>query len=198
MAQNQPKKAVSNTAVGIGDLSQQGAASAQRVANEQRANDADSMVIQNPNGAQVRVAQFLDHAYLQTDDGSIFADPHRYLKHVKEDCMYSWPSQKDPATMAKIRSGAYRPVEMDEIREDTDIPIETHVIAGQKYVAVYDVILVEVQPAAVKRLYRSREAQAALRTAQGLPFQNLKNRVEQESGGIVTAEMEIKDVSNGG
>lgn len=177
--------------IGMGDLSRQGAAAAQHTADAQRA-EMSGLEIVNPNGARVPVAQFIDHLYLQEDHTSMFADVHKYMKDPKADCMYVWAAQKDPNTFGKIRSHAYRPVQMDEIRDDTPLPVETHVISGEKYVAVYDLILMEVPPGAVKRLYKTREAQAAIRTAQNLPFKNLKQRIEQESGGYATAELEIK------
>jgi hypothetical protein len=55
-------------------------------------------------------------------------------------------------------------------------------------------VLMEVQPRAVKQLYKWPSFQAMLRTKQNLPFAKLKKYVEQESNGYATAEMTVKQV----
>jgi hypothetical protein len=61
-------------------------------------------------------------------------------------------------------------------------------MAGKEYVGVYDVLLFEVPERAAKQLYQWPEAQAVMKTAQGVAFNNLKNRLEGETNGRVTAE----------
>lgn len=155
-------------------------------------NDNDAGWVTVPGGQIANLQQYLDHTYYAEDHSSIFADPAKYMKEVKPDCMYVWASIKDPKTFGKKRSGLYRAVLAEEIRDDTELPIETHTIAGEQYVGCWDVVLFEVPADAVKRLYKWREAQAVLRTAHNLPFEKLKKRIEQESGGAATAEVSIK------
>lgn len=185
-------------------------------------------VIMNPNGEKVHIAQFMDHEYIAEDHHSIFADPpETYLVAPNPDCMYVWADKKDPKLFARIRSGGYRPVGTDELRDDTDLPVTTHTVPGithkvevpykaevpdgkggttvieevrlveepRRLVACYDVVLMEVQPSAVKRWYKWPAFQAMLRTKGNLPFQALKKRIEQESHGYATAEMTVKQVS---
>ena len=141
-----------------------------------------------PGGRRAAISQFIDHDYIPGEHSSIFADATKFMKEVKPGCKYVWAAKHDPGTFAKVRAQMYRPVQKDEIRDDTATPIETHKMAGKEYVGVYDVILMEVPERAVKQLYQWPEAQAVMKTAQGTAFQNLKGRLEGETGGKVTAE----------
>jgi hypothetical protein len=154
----------------------------------------------------VKLSTFVDHEYLAEDHTSIFAkDPATYLREPDPDCMYVWPAKADPHLFARIRGGSYRPVSTGELRDDCALPVTTHTVAGivhdepqpdgsvkavpTSMVAVYDLVLMEVSPQAVKRFYRWPQYQAALRTAQNLPFEQLRQQIEQESRGRATAAM---------
>lgn len=166
-------------------------------------------VIINPNGQQVHIAQFADNDFIAEDHSSMFAtDPNTYLVAPNPECLYVWPAKNDPRLFARLRAGQYRPVETSELREDCILPITTHTVPGitkivknedgtetempRRLVACYDVILMEVQPRAVKQLYRWPAFQAALRTRAQLPFQQLKKRLEEGTGGKVTAQMTMR------
>ena len=157
----------------------------------------DNVTIALPNGETRGLAETLaliDHEYIQEDIKSIYADPHDYLEHVKPDHMYAWPSMKDPMTLAKIRSGMYRPVELEELRKDSATPIEVKAKAGIDFVCIGDVALVEIPPRGVAKMYRSREAQAVLRTARNQSYEALKRNVEHASNGLVQVEMESHEL----
>lgn len=163
-------------------------------------------VIMNPNGQRVRLTEIVDHEYIAEVHSSIFAgDPAEYLEAPNPDCMYAWPAKDDPHLFARVRDGSYRFVETKELRADCKLPVATHTVPGitakdpdtgvetpRRLVAVYDLVLVEVQPRAVKRLYKAHAFQAAMRTKMNMPFEALRKRVEKESGGYATATMTQK------
>lgn len=181
---------------GLGSMGEQSVQSiaAQRQQSIDAVNAADGKgYVVNPNGTVVPIETYLEHLYVASDHSSIFADPARFMKEPKKDCMYVWASKGDPKMFGRIRSHRYRPVTADELRDDTDLPIETHTVSGDtKFVACYDVVLMEVPPQAVKELFKAREAQAAMRTATHVPFQNLKQQIESDSHGLATAEASFK------
>lgn len=189
--------------LGVGDdLSQQGAAAA-RGANQQQISDrvqSDEVVF--PNGRKVKVADLnLDHEYLSGDHSSIFADTSKFLKNPMPGAMYVWAKANDPRALAKVRAHQYRRVELDELLDDIDLPISavealtTHKNAGaKKYVQMFDVQLMEVPPEAVKRLYKLPAAHAIMKAAGNLPFDALKNRVEELTRGQATVEVTRKEV----
>ena len=145
-----------------------------------------------PGGRKATVSQFLDHNYHPGNHTSVFADPHKFMKVVNPTSRYVWASKSEPGTFAKIRSGRYVPVKKEDIRDDTDVPIETHKMAGNEYVAIYDVLLMEVPERAVYELFGYPEAQAVLRTARNQAFNQLRDTVEGETGGYGTAESSFK------
>lgn len=167
-----------------------------------RSRDGDlNDTIMAPNGQRVRLSQFLDQEYFAEDHTSIFAkDPGEYLKEPDADCMYVWPAKNDPQLFARIRSGLYEPVSTDELRDDCALPVTTHTVPGiqnedgtpKRLVAVYDLCLMRVPQKAVQRLYKWPAFQAAMRTAQNVPFERLREAVEKESRGRATAVMSRK------
>jgi hypothetical protein len=167
----------------------------------QHDNEPLNDTIMNPNGQQVRLTQFIDHDYFAEDHTSIFAkDPGEYMKEPSADCMYVWPAKSDPQLFARVRAGSYRPVGTDELRDDCALPVTTHTVPGianedgspKRLVAVYDLCLMEVQPKAVKKLYKWPAFEAALRTKQNLPFEKLRQDIERLSRGTATAVMDSK------
>jgi hypothetical protein len=105
-----------------------------------------------------------------------------HLKNPRPDCEYGWRvinrnSPRLAATSAEIRSGRVRPVEWNEIKDNSDAPLEQFSListpgmsqlAGttkdpKYHVVLMDLLLVEIQPAAVKKIYHARLAQAALK-----------------------------------
>ena len=171
-------------------------------------------IIMNPNGQKVSLTQILDHDYIAENHSSIYAESEKYLIAPNPDCMYVWAAKNDAKLFGRIRSGAYRPVGTDELRDDCDLPVTTHTVPGithkveipdgeggtriieepRRLVACYDVLLMEVQPRAVKQLYKWPTFQAMLKTKQNLPFEKFRKRVEQESKGYASAELTIKEV----
>lgn len=151
-----------------------------------------------PNGRMGTFEDLIDHDYRPGSHTSMFADPTKYMKEVNSDCQYGWVAFRGDSNQAhllgKVRSGAYRLVDSEEVLDDKDIPIMTHRLNGQDCVAIYDLILVEIQPQAVKRYYRHREQQALLKTVNNVAFGAFQQQVENASGGMVRASFEVKDV----
>ena len=211
---------------GIGTLSEQGVSSVNSILDARLAElglDRDRQygqggqqfddIIMNPNGQKVHLAQILDHDYIAEDHSSIYAESDKYLIAPNPDCMYVWAAKTDAKLFARIRSGAYRAVGTDELKDDCDLPVTTHTVPGithkvevpdgkggfqvieesRRLVACYDVLLMEVQPRAVKSLYKWPSFQAMLRTKQNLPFEKFRRRVEEISKGYASATLDIKE-----
>lgn len=212
--------------VGVGTLSEQGVSSVNSILDARLAElgldrerqygqggQAFDDIIMNPNGQKVHLAQILDHDYIAEDHSSIYADSDKYLIAPNPDCMYVWAAKTDAKLFARIRSGSYRPVGTDELKDDCDLPVTTHTVPGithkvevpdgkggtqvieepRRLVACYDVLLMEVSPRAVKSLYKWPSFQAMLRTKQNLPFEKFKKRVEAVSGGFASAELTVRE-----
>lgn len=212
--------------IGVGTLSEQGVSSVNSILDARLAElglDRERQygqggqqfddIIMNPNGQKVHLAQILDHDYIAEDHSSIYADSDKYLIAPNPDCMYVWAAKNDAKLFARIRSGSYRPVGTDELKDDCDLPVTTHTVPGithkvevpdgkgsyqtieepRRLVACYDVLLMEVQPKAVKALYKWPSFQAMLRTKQNLPFERFKKRVEDESKGYASATLTVRE-----
>lgn len=185
------------------DMSAQAAEGAQEAFDDNTAVTRDTSarsgaMVALPGGKLRDAAEYYDDAeYFAEDHSSIFADPHAYMKEVKPGHLYVWAAKADPHTLARKRAGHYRAVGKEELREDTALPIETHTMAGGEYVACYDVLLFEVNPSSVKRLYKKREADAVLRSANALPFRTFKDNLRNRSGGLVSAQLTVKDAKTG-
>lgn len=148
-----------------------------------------------PNGRFADYNSLVDQTYIPQDHTSIFADPKKFMKNPRPDCMYSWVDfKKEAAVMGKIRSGAYRPVEIDEVIDDTDIPLFTQKMTGLDLVAVYDVALMEVQPRAVAEMYKWREKLAIDRTVNNVTFQQFKSNIERMTNGGAIADCEVTNL----
>ncbi len=80
------------------------------------------------------------------------------------------------------------------MREDRDLSIHTHKIAGLEFVACMDVVLVEVSPEAVYRLYNWREQSAIMKTVNNAAFQAFQNTISNMSGGLAQASFEVREV----
>lgn len=186
-------------AIGLGgeDFSQQGADEANRAVNARRDDPRGARITVLPNGQRVRLDDVVDPEYLQGDHSSIFADPSKYIaeEFYDAEAMYVWPVKDDPKMFGKIRSSMYEPVPIEHINQDTELPIETHVSAGINLVCCYDLALMKVPPAAVKRLYKWRESLALARTNSHEAFSELRNRVRNASGGNIDADIRVKESS---
>jgi hypothetical protein len=153
-----------------------------------------------PNGRFASYDSLVDQTYIPENHTSIFADPKKFMKNPRPDCMYAWVDyKKEAAIMAKIRSGAYRPVLMEEMSLDSDIPMSAHKMGSHKgasldMVLVYDVALVEVQPRAVAEMYKWREKLAIDRTVNNVSFQQFRDRMNQVAGEGVIASCEVNDL----
>jgi hypothetical protein len=153
------------------------------------------------NGKRIPLEDIVDHEYIpQTSHRSnIFHDIKELLEHPTPGCMYAWPSKDDPGTYAKIRMGVYRPVEISEIKADTAVPIQTHLLPGaskedpkKSVVCWMDVILVEIPERAVKDLYKRREADAAMRTVRQDASSAARNTMENLLGpGLVNTKLTV-------
>lgn len=133
----------------------------------------------NPERPLADVIALLDQKYLHRNTESCFAKPEKYMKEVRSDCMYSWARKGDPYLRARLRSGYYRRVLRTEIREDTEVPIDFKELAGVEVVQVGDLVLVEVQPHAVKELYLSRAAEGYLNAQNNIAYSQLESNVAQ-------------------
>jgi len=150
-----------------------------------------------PNGRFADYNSLVDQTYIPTDHTSIFADPKKFMKNPRPDCMYSWVDfKKEAAIMGKIRSGAYRPVEEEEMLDDKDIPMMSHKMCGLALVTVYDVALMEVQPRAVAEMYKWREKLAIDRTVNNVSFAQFQQNVQRAAGEGVIATCEVNDLRN--
>lgn len=150
-----------------------------------------------PNGKFANLEDVVDVEMRPGNHTAIFSDTARFLKEPTPGCMYAWVdcSKKNEAMIAgKIRSRMYRLVTADEFDDTADVPIATHKMAGQDCVVVYDVVLVEVQPRAVKEMYRYREAQAIRRTIRNEAFEALKAKVNSQMEGRAAVEIEFKEI----
>jgi len=149
-----------------------------------------------PNGKFADYNSLVDQTYIPQDHTSIFADPKKFMKNPRPDCIYSWVDyKKEAAVMGKIRSGAYRPVELEEVYDDKDIPLFTHKLTGLNVVAVYDVALMEVQPRAVAEMYKWREKLAIDRTVNNTSFAQFQNNLQRMAGDGVIASFEVNDLN---
>jgi hypothetical protein len=150
-----------------------------------------------PNGRFADYASLVDQTYIPQDHTSIFADPKKFMKNPRPDCMYSWVDyKKEAAVMGKIRSGAYRPVELEECFDDKDIPLFTHTMPGKiSVVCVYDVALMEVQPRAVAEMYKWREKLAIDRTVNNVTFEQFRSTLERMTNGGAVADCEITNLN---
>jgi hypothetical protein len=185
------------------DFSQQAVTSLRNLTAtpEQIANRAEPGYVVFPNGRKVKISDLnLDHEYLAGDHKSIFADTAKYMKDPLPGAMYVWAKKDDPLAAAKVRSHLYRRVELDELKDDIDLPISqyelvTHKNAGKKaYAQMFDVQLMEVTPEAVKRLYKLPAAQAIMKQAGGAPFERLKDQVKELTRGQASVEYTRKEV----
>jgi hypothetical protein len=168
---------------------------------EQINQKAEDGYVVFPNGRKVRISDLnLDHEYLSGDHSSIFADTAKFLKDPMPGAMYVWAKKDDPQAAAKVRSHLYRRVELDELKDDIDLPIAqyeltTHKNAGKKaYAQMFDVQLMEVTPEAVKRLYKLPAAQAIMKQAGHAPFNALREQVKEMTKGQASVEMTRKEV----
>ncbi len=149
-----------------------------------------------PNGRFADYNSLVDQTYIPQDHTSIFADPKKFMKSPRPDCMYSWVDyKKEAAVMGKIRSGAYRPVELEEVIDDSDIPLFTHKMPGLEVVCVYDVALMEVQPRAVAEMYKWREKLAIDRTVNNVTFQQFRSTLDRMTNGGAVAECEVTNLN---
>lgn len=137
-----------------------------------------------------------DQAYLSGKHSSLFADAKDLLESPAPGCKYVWAAKLSPKqdranaqTMANVRSKRYRLVDVGELKEDIDLPVEEHKFAGQKVAGIVDVILCEISPQAQKMLYKWRTFEAKRKTNRWEGYEKLKARVEGATGGQATVEL---------
>lgn len=167
--------------------------------NEQRngLHLEDDVYVSLPNSGKRRLSEIvnlIDHEYVQRDFKAVFTEVNEYLKEPKEGYHYAWPAIHDRNLLARVRSGVYRPVKIEEIREDTSAPIEVKPKAGEDFVCIGDVVLVELSPRAYKAMYKDRELEAILATVRNQSFAALKQNVENMSRGAVSADLKIQEI----
>jgi hypothetical protein len=150
-----------------------------------------------PNGQFANISDLIDVNARPGNHTAIFSDTARFLKNPGPGCIYAWVNVKKSAEiLGKVRSRMYRIVEIDELKDDEDIPITTHKMGGQQFVIVYDVALVEVQPRAIPELYKWRETLAIQKTVRNAAFEHLRNTVRNATEGRATAELTFKEIEN--
>lgn len=185
------------------DLATQGVTSMRSLqAQAETASRASDGYVYYPNGGRRKVSDLnLDHEYTSGDHSSIFVDTAKYLKSPLPGAMYVWAKANDPNALGKVRQHLYRRVELDELKDDVDLPISaveamtTHANAGKKqYVQMYDVQLMEVPPEAVRKLYHLPAAQAIMKAAGNLPFDQLKQQVSDMTRGQASIEYTRREV----
>lgn len=150
----------------------------------QKKNQTDSLgMVAVSGGRQISIEELVgseirpDNLFFHSD----FTDVVKYLKKPNPDCMYVWKifdrkngiksdGYRSDSLYQGIRSGAYRPVSIDELVDDANLPISSVEMfadsaSGQvEAVVMKGLVLVEVQPRAVNEEYRQRELIAALRS----------------------------------
>jgi hypothetical protein len=158
----------------------------------QRDNAPESLVVL-PGGITRNLYDVVDAEFIPGNHRSIFQEPEDYLKAPEPGFHYVWAASKDEQTFANVRAGYYEPVDLDEIRDDTAVPISTHKIGSTEYVAIRDLILMKVSPRAWRQLYKAREDQAIMRTARNQGLSQLSSNLQQ-FGGQVQADSAVKVV----
>lgn len=123
-------------------------------------------------GADIRP----DNLYFHSN----FTEIEKHLKNPNPDCKYVWKvydrkngvksdAYRSDSLYQGIRSGAYRPVSVDELVKDVNLPISSismyqdDVAGDVEAVVLKGLVLVEVQPGAAKEEYKQRELVAAMR-----------------------------------
>jgi hypothetical protein len=150
-----------------------------------------------PNGKFANLEDLIDVEMRPGNHTAIFSDTARFLKNPSPGCMYAWvdcSKKNEAAIMGKVRSKMYRIVTADEFDETADVPIATHKMAGQDCVVVYDVVLVEIQPRAIKELYKYREAMAIRKTIRNEAFESLRSKISSQMEGRASVELEFKEI----
>lgn len=144
-----------------------------------------------PLGMEIDASFFIDPEMRPGNVTSIFGRPEQYLKDVNPECKYVWKNAYagkgiDPKLMSGIRNRKYRPITVEEIREDADFDVSTitlfkHSGAGDVTgVVLRDLCLVEVSPRAVKEDYKWRESVAAARTVRGVGQQAFSEQAAKQ------------------
>jgi hypothetical protein len=192
----------------IGDFSSQAARSAGQVTthNErvlQSASRDNRAIVAMPNGELGFLdedEEYADHIYLAGKHGSVFTNAAALIADPKPGWIYVWAAKYNPKgdkinarTMGNIRAKRYVPVAIDEIKEDTEAPIErTRMGEHQDCVMIVDVVLMAVSPAAQRVLYKWKTNESKRRTNRWQSFKTLQDRVENATGGLVRTEVNTK------
>lgn len=185
-------------------MSQQAAQSADAIlAQHEEAKRSGRALLPMPNGTYGFLdddEEMLQHEYLSGKHMAQISNARDLLKDPKPDCLYVWAARLNPKgdrvnsqTIAHIRSSRYRPVSTDEIKDETDVPIEKFKVGEYSVAGVVDVVLMEVGPKAARDLYKWRTLEAKRRTNRWAAFENLKDKVKQVSHGMATAELDRKE-----
>lgn len=126
---------------------------------------------------------------------SNFTEIEKHLKNPTPGCKYVWKvfdrkhgvksdSFRSDSLYQGIRSGAYRAVSIDELRDEANLPISSiemfsdDASGNVEAIVLKGLVLVEVQPRAVAEEYRQRELVAAMRANPKLGENIMRNSLK--------------------
>jgi hypothetical protein len=168
---------------------------AQAVRNEENqaegAKTLEETYITIKPGLRLPMSTFVDHDYVRRKAVDMFPNGATLVKEPLAGAEYGWPVKDDAHIAGRLRSKAYRLVSPDELREDCEASVTTCKMLGGEGVQLMNHVLVEIAPKFVKRLYKDREAAAALQLHGHLGFKTLQNNVSAVSNGVVSVEADV-------
>jgi hypothetical protein len=142
-------------------------------------------------GLRLPMSTFVDHEYVRRKAADMFPDGKAILKDPLPGAEYGWPVKDDAHIAGRLRSKAYRLVSPDELREDCEASVASCKMLGNEGVQLMNHVLVEIAPKFVKRLYKDREAAAALQLHGHLGFKTLQDNISKVSNGVVSVEADV-------
>lgn len=173
-------------------------------AQHRMAEQSGRAIIAMPNGEY----GFLDedeewlgsNSYLAAKHQSLFADPINLLLDPKPGYKYVWAAKYAPKgdkanaqTVANIRAHRYECVTAEMLKDDIEIPIENHKIAGNDCMGIVDVLLMAVTPDAQRIMYKWRTFEAKRRTNRWQSYGTFNERIRSATRGQAFAEVERKE-----
>jgi hypothetical protein len=157
-----------------------------------------------PGGKRMALGDFIGHEFRPERRTSVFTDAIKYLKHQDPDCMYVWKNAAkghNHELMQGIRMGYYRPITVDDMVDEIDVPIGSLTLpsrdnsAGEcQAVVLRDLVLVEVRADKASSQYKSREYEAAARTVPSSVRAQFEGQLGNLADGLVGFEAEENDV----
>lgn len=168
---------------------------AQAARNEENQNEnaktLEETFITIKPGLRLPMSTFVDHDYVRRKAEDMFPNGATLVKEPLAGAEYGWPVKDDAHIAGRLRSKAYRLVSPDELREDCEASVTTCKMLGGEGVQLMNHVLVEIAPRFVKKLYKDREATAALQLHGHLGFKTLQDNISKASNGVVSVEATV-------